>query len=176
MSLLLFALLAASADHPPEPPLTLGIVLQTTQVQQKVMIKHQDSIQTFLDGLLRPGDRAFIVAVDQTVRLVRSPTSSRAELDRVLKAAMYGNPYGTTLVDSCQNRKKCQAPMGEAVAETVKQFDSIEGRKVILVLGDGPKPGAQTGGEIAVYTVGFRGENPGVLNSFDSIRHQVDRL
>ena len=173
--MLLFALLAASADHAPEPPLTLGIVLQTTQVQQKALLKHRESINTFLDGLLRAGDKVFIVAVDQTVRLVKAPTSSRAELDRVLKAAMYGNPYGTTLVDSCQNKKRCQAPMGEAVAETVKQFGSIEGRKVILVLGDIPKTGAKTGGEIAVYTVGFRGETPGILDSFDSIRQQVDR-
>lgn len=162
---------AAPPTTPPEP-LRLALVLNANPIKQKVLSRHLADIKTFLDHLLRPGDEVFILTIDKAVRLVRPPTSSRAELDRAIGAATYGNPYGATLADSCQSKRKCQTPPSAAIAAAMKQFGPRRGLKVILLLGDAANPGMEA--DVQVFSLALPQQDNGFNEKLEQIIKQIN--
>ncbi len=57
-------------------PLTVGLVVDTSGSQMRFVQEHRKTMARFLETVLRPTDRAFVVSVDSSVRLVRDTTSS----------------------------------------------------------------------------------------------------
>jgi VWFA-related protein len=66
-------------------PLTLGLLVDTSLSQRRVLDKERDASSDFLDHLLREDkDKAFLIHFDHEVELLKDLTSSRAKLREAL--------------------------------------------------------------------------------------------
>ena len=134
-------------------PLTLGILLDTSGSQQRVLRLEQDAGSQFLASVLRAKDEAFLVSFDVDVDLLQDFTNSPRMLARAMDKAeintaggngaggipgagggtvpTVGDPKGTLLydaIDLAANEKLSQQP----------------GRKAVIVLTDGEDEGSRT--------------------------------
>jgi len=134
-------------------PLTLGILLDTSGSQQRVLPLEQDAGSQFLDHVLRAKDEAFLVSFDVNVDLLQDFTNDPRLLSRSMNKAeintaggngaggipgagggtipTIGDPKGTLLYDAiylAANEKLTQ--------ET--------GRKALIILTDGEDQGSKT--------------------------------
>jgi VWFA-related protein len=132
-------------------PLTLGILLDTSGSQYRVLQLEQETGGRFLERALRKKDEAFVLSFDVNVDLLQDFTNSAHQLSRALDKAeintaggngaagipgagggtvpVYGTPKGTVLYDAvylASNEKLSQ--------ET--------GRKAMILLTDGEDEGS----------------------------------
>jgi VWFA-related protein len=132
-------------------PLTIGILLDTSGSQQRVLQLEQDTGGRFLESVLRKKDEAFALSFDVNVDLLQDFTNNSHQLSRALNKAeintaagngaagipgagggtvpVYGTPKGTVLYDAvylASNEKLSQ--------ET--------GRKAMILLTDGEDEGS----------------------------------
>jgi VWFA-related protein len=132
-------------------PLTLGILLDTSGSQYRVLQLEQDTGSRFLERVLRQKDEAFLLSFDVNVDLLQDYTNSPRLLSRAMSKAqintaggngaagipgagggtvpVYGDPKGTVLYDAvylASNEKLTQ--------ET--------GRKAMILLTDGEDEGS----------------------------------
>ena len=136
-----------------DQPLTLGILLDTSGSQYRVLPLEQDAGGQFLNRVLRPKDEAFLVSFDVNVDLLQDFTNSARTLAHAMGKAQIndaggnggggipgagggtvptvGDPKGTLLYDAinlASNEKLTQ--------ET--------GRKAMIILTDGEDQGSRT--------------------------------
>ena len=72
-------------SHETDLPLTLGMLVDTSMSQRRVLGEEKDASSTFLDQVLRVDkDRAFIIHFDHEVMLDQDLTSSRQKLQAAL--------------------------------------------------------------------------------------------
>lgn len=134
-------------------PLTLGILLDTSGSQQRVLPLEQDAGSQFLDRVLRSKDEAFLVSFDVNVDLLQDFTNNPRELAHAMSRAQIndaggngaggipgagggtvptiGDPKGTLLYDAIY------------LAATEK-LNQETGRKALIILTDGEDEGSRT--------------------------------
>ncbi len=133
-------------------PLTLGILLDTSGSQQRVLPLEQQAGSQFLSQVLRKQDEAFLVSFDVNVDLLQDFTNSPHELARAMDKAQIntaggngsgipglgggtvptvGDPKGTLLYDA----------IDLAANEKLNQET---GRKAMIILTDGEDEGSRT--------------------------------
>src|SRR5580698_3386957 len=134
-------------------PLTLGILLDTSGSQQRVLPLEQDAGSQFLQRVLRSQDEAFLLSFDVNVDLLQDFTNSAHELSRAMSKAeintaggngaggipgagggtvpTVGDPKGTLLYDAIY------------LASTEK-LNQESGRKAMIILTDGEDEGSRT--------------------------------
>jgi VWFA-related protein len=134
-------------------PLTLGILLDTSYSQTRVLPLEQQFGAEFLKDVLKAKDQAFLVSFDVDVDLLQDYTSSARLLERAMNKAeintaggngaagipgigqgpvpVHGQPKGTLFYDAV------------ALASNDK-LSRETGRKAIIVLTDGEDQGSQT--------------------------------
>ena len=134
-------------------PLTLGILLDTSGSQQRVLPLEQDAGSQFLQHVLRPMDEAFVLSFDVNVDLLQDFTNSAHLLTHALGKAeintaggngaggipgagggtvpTVGDPKGTLLYDAID------------LASTEK-LNQESGRKAMIILTDGEDQGSRT--------------------------------
>jgi VWFA-related protein len=141
-------------------PLTLGILLDTSGSQQRVLPLEQDAGSQFLERVLRSKDEAFLLSFDVNVDLLQDFTNSPRMLAHAMSKAeintaggngaagvpglgggpvpTVGDPKGTLLYDAIY------------LAATEK-LNQETGRKAMIILTDGEDEGSKTkiGGAIA---------------------------
>jgi VWFA-related protein len=121
-------------------PLTLGLMVDTSMSQRRVLDAERGASFRFLDQVLRENkDQVFIMQFDMAVQLCQPLTSSRKKLDDALsfvdtptrsELRMGGNA-GTLLYD--------------AVVKACKEIMSNQrNRKALIVLSDGVDIGSET--------------------------------
>ena len=65
-------------------PLTLGLLVDTSMSQRRVLPEERGASQSFLDNMLRGGqDEAFLIHFDREVELLQGLTSSNQKLESV---------------------------------------------------------------------------------------------
>jgi VWFA-related protein len=130
-------------------PLTIGILLDTSGSQQRVLPLEQESGARFLKEVLTPKDEAFLISFDVNVDLLADYTNSPRELTRAINKASIntasssagipgigggplptGNPRGTLLYDA-------------VYLASNDKLQSQTGRKIIVMLTDGGDQGSQ---------------------------------
>jgi VWFA-related protein len=125
-------------------PLTLGILLDTSASQTRVLPLEQDAGSQFLERVLRSKDEAFLLSVDVNVDLLQDLTNSAHLLSRALYKAQInagvgfgsgpvptaGGPRGTILYDATY------------LASTEKMPEET-GRKALIILTDGQDQGSK---------------------------------
>jgi VWFA-related protein len=66
-------------------PLALGLLVDTSESQRRVLSDERDASNAFLDDILRPDkDRAFVIHFDREVELLQDLTNSRDKLQKAL--------------------------------------------------------------------------------------------
>ena len=130
-------------------PLTIGILLDTSGSQQRVLPLEQQSAIRFLKDVLTPKDLAFLITFDVNVDLQADDTNSLPELTRAINAASINaasasaglpgigggpfptaNPRGTLLYDA-------------VYLAAHDKLATQAGRKVLILLTDGGDQGSQ---------------------------------
>ena len=131
-------------------PLTLGILLDTSGSQQRVLPLEQDAGSQFLQQVLRSKDEAFLISFDVNIDLLQDYTNSPRMLSRAMEKAQIntaggngggmpgagggtiptsGGPKGTLLYDAIY----------EASYDKLNQES---GRKAVIILTDGEDEGS----------------------------------
>jgi VWFA-related protein len=67
-------------------PLTLGLLVDTSMSQRRVLDQERAASKTFLDQVLREKDTAFLIHFDKEVELLQDSTSSRPKLEAALES------------------------------------------------------------------------------------------
>jgi VWFA-related protein len=106
-------------------PLLIGLLVDTSRSQIKVMEPERSASYTFLDQVLRPDkDQAFVANFDTRVALVQDFTSSREDLRAGLDRLQIPSQVATLLY--------------EAIRETSEyMMRPRQGRKAFILLSDG---------------------------------------
>jgi VWFA-related protein len=131
-------------------PLTLGILLDTSGSQQRVLPLEQDAGSQFLEQVLRSKDEAFLISFDVNIDLLQDYTNSPRQLAHAMQKAEIntaggngggipgagggtiptsGGPKGTLLYDAIY----------EASYDKLNQES---GRKAMIILTDGEDEGS----------------------------------
>ncbi len=147
-----------------EEPLTIGLLIDTSQSTRPVLDDIKDSARSFIK-LLRPKDRAMVVSFDHDTHILCPLTSDPEVLKKAIKSAEIPDRlFGTTLRD--------------AAYQTInRSFGGIKGRKAVIILTDGKDAGSFTSrsdlmyslqeSDTLVYTIMFKTE--------DRVRQQIFR-
>ena len=119
-------------------PLTLGLMVDTSMSQRKVMSAERGASGRFLEQILRPKDRVFIMQFDMSVQLKQEPTSSFKDLDDAL-----------AYVDT-PTRRELESQVGggtllyDAVVNASRDIMQTKtGRKALVLLTDGVDTGSE---------------------------------
>ena len=160
-------------------PLTLGLLLDTSGSQTRVLDRERNASHDFFEHVLREDkDKAFLIHFDREVELLQDLTSSRKELEAALRDAdrpqlnrrSAGGGGGTP-----QGRGQGRGGFGGGTA----MYDAIflaadeilkkqQGRKAVVLLSDGVDNGSKTSitgaiesaqrADMLVYSIRFADE------------------
>ncbi len=133
-------------------PLTLGILLDTSGSQQRVLPLEQQAGSEFLAQVLRAKDEAFLISFDVNIDLLQDYTNSPRQLARAMDKAeintaggngaggvpglgggpvpTHGTPKGTLLYDSVYMAAN-------------QKMNQESGRKAMIILTDGDDQGSE---------------------------------
>src|SRR5579864_5809463 len=121
-----------------ELPLTVGLMVDTSMSQQRVLESERSASFRFLDQVLRESkDKLFVMQFDMAVQLRQPLTSSRKELESTL-------PY----VDTPTRRElRAQSGGGTLLFDAIVQASNTvlmnqKNRKAMVVLSDGDDNGS----------------------------------
>jgi VWFA-related protein len=146
-------------------PLNIGIIVDVSESQTDFVQQHRETLAKFLEYVIRPEDRAFIVTVGEYVKLLGDPTNSATELQRQLNLVAGDQREGEPLGVPCPRGRVAGSDTamystcgGSAIwngvyaAATLKLRD-LRGRKALLILSDGVDTGSKHSLEDAVRAV-----------------------
>jgi Ca-activated chloride channel family protein len=122
-----------------EEPLTIALLIDTSQSTQPVLREIKDSARSLIK-LLSPQDRAMIVAFDYDVHVLSELTSDQEQLRRAIKAASIPEFVGTRLRDA-------------AWRAINRSFAGISGRKAVIVLTDGKDVDSRVSRDELIYSL-----------------------
>jgi VWFA-related protein len=141
-------------SHETDLPLTLGLLVDTSMSQRRVLGEERDASATFLDQVLRVDkDQAFVIHFDHEVELLQDLTSSRQKLQAalgLLQVPQRSDPDRGDSTDSGQGGRGRGGYGGGGTA----LYDAIYlasnditakqgGRKALIVLSDGVDRGSK---------------------------------
>src|SRR5208282_1326106 len=135
-------------------PLTLGLLVDTSLSQRRVLDDERDASYTFLDHMLRVDkDKAFVLHFDREVELLQDLTSSRPKLQAALK--LLQTPSFDRTADSDDGDGQRRARAGTLLYDAVylasnELMKKQQGRKALFILSDGVDRGSKESLEEAV--------------------------
>ena len=133
-------------------PLTLGIMIDSSGSQMRVLDMEKEVGASFLENILRPKDEAFVISFDVDVTLLQDFTNSVSRLRHALDQAKIntggvscaGGPVGPQGPIPCSST----GPRGTALYDAVYLASHDElghevGRKAVVLLTDGQDEGSR---------------------------------
>lgn len=155
-------------------PLTLGVRIDASESQKEQLLEHRQTAIDILQRVLRPGDRAFVISVDEDVRmwadLAEAPNDLRTQLARS-PGALFGEPCakesgnlpGVRPISACGS-----SPLWNAIYDSARlRLRGLTGSKALLILTDGFDSGsthswreaaeAVSQANASLYAVEYRG-------------------
>src|ERR1017187_7412104 len=133
-------------------PLTLGILLDTSGSQQRVLPLEQDAGSQFLERVLKPKDEAFLLSFDVNVDLLQDYTNSPRMLSRAMAKAEINTAGGNGAAGipgaGGGTIPTIGAPKGTLLYDAVylasnEKLNQETGRKAMIVLTDGEDEGSR---------------------------------
>ena len=127
-------------------PLTIGLMVDTSMSQQRVLNAERGASMRFLDQVLREKmDKVFLMQFDMTVQTKQGLTSSRQKLGEAL--AFVDTPTRREL----QEQSGGGTLLYDAVIEAANKITSKQtGRKALILLTDGVDHGSTAGVQEAI--------------------------
>lgn len=152
-------------------PLTIGLLVDTSMSQEKVLNAERGASLRFLDQVLRENkDHVFIAQFDLAVQTKQPLTASRADLDRAL--AFVNTPTRRQLQSQAGGGTLLYDSIVDASDEIMKKQ---KGRKALIVMSDGGENGsdatidqaidAAVRDETLIYTIFFSDGSYGASRS-----------
>ena len=125
-------------------PLSIGILLDTSVSQERVLPDEQKAASAFLRRILRPTDESFLISFDVTVDLLADWTSNPDDLKRALDAAQINSSSGNYANGTLPSITK---PKGTLLYDAVylasnDKLRQESGRKAMVLLTDGQDEGS----------------------------------
>jgi VWFA-related protein len=133
-------------------PLTLGILIDSSGSQMRVLDMEKEVGGSFLESTLRPKDEAFVISFDVDINLLQDFTSSVSRLKHALNEAKINTggvgcasgPIGPQGPIPCSS----SGPRGTALYDAVylashDEFSHEVGRKAMILLTDGEDQGSR---------------------------------
>src|SRR6266436_5541190 len=132
-------------------PLTLGILIDSSGSQQRVLEMEKEVGANFLNEILRPKDEAFVISFDVDTNLLQDFTNSSRRLREALNSARINAPPSSCggLPGAGGGPLPCSSnPKGTVLYDTVylashDQLAKEVGRKAMILLTDGEDQGSQ---------------------------------
>jgi len=146
-------------------PLTLGLLVDTSRSQSRVLDQERSASRSFLDQMVREDrDRAFVIHFDREVELLQDLTSSRQKLAdalRSLQAAEYTQTTGSGGGGNWPGGPRGSGRHGGHHGGGTMLYDAIflasdelmqkqEGRKALVLLTDGVDTGSKESLDAAI--------------------------
>lgn len=135
-----------------DQPLILGVILDASDSQREQLAEHRRTAIELLERILRPGDRAFVISVDENVRLWADLTTSLADLRREMAedpSEPFGHPCARQNLGlaGAQSISACgSSPLWNAVYDAASlKLRPLSGNKALLILTDGFDSGSTHG-------------------------------
>jgi VWFA-related protein len=134
-------------------PLTLGILLDTSSSQYRVLPLEQDAGSQFLERVLKPRDEAFLLSFDVDVDLLQDYTNSPRQLARAMGKAQINDAGGNGSVGipgaGGGTVPTIGTPKGTLLYDAVylaanQKMSQETGRKAMILLTDGQDEGSRT--------------------------------
>ena len=133
-------------------PLTLGMLIDSSGSQERVLEMEKEVGGSFLENILRPKDEAFVISFDVDIDLLQDFTNSVSRLRKALNSAKIntggvgcsGGPIGPQGPIPCRST----GPRGTALYDAVylashDEFSHEVGRKAMILLTDGEDVGSR---------------------------------
>jgi VWFA-related protein len=164
-------------------PLTLGLLVDTSLSQRRVLDQERSASSSFLDHMLRPDkDQAFLIHFDHEVELLQDLTSNREQLRAALgklNTPQFSQTSGGNSPNSGPGYPRHRGGAGHGGGTLL--YDAVylasdellkkqTGRKALVVLTDGVDRGsketlraaveAAQRADTVVYSIFFKGEEP----------------
>jgi VWFA-related protein len=146
-------------------PLTLGLLVDTSLSQRRVLDQERSASHGFLDQMLRVDkDQAFIIHFDREVELLQDLTSSRNKLEVALEqlqtpqlSQTSANDPSNSDPDSGRRSRRMGGRGGTLLYDAVylasdEVMSKQQGRKALVVLSDGVDHGSKETLESAIAT------------------------
>lgn len=131
-------------------PLTLGVLIDTSGSQQRVLPMTQEIGESFLKQTLREKDMAFVISFDVNVELLQDFTNSSSDLRKGLERAKINTGGGSGGIPGIgQGPVPVSRPKGTLLYDAIylasdEKLKQEVGRKAIVILTDGEDQGSQT--------------------------------
>jgi Ca-activated chloride channel family protein len=119
-------------------PLTLGLIVDVSGSQEHYVKAHHHDLQTFLNDVLQPRDRAFLVGFGNHIRLVSDLTASGGQILDQLKR--YEHKTGAfDEIGPLHETRDLGTAFYDAIyySASEKLSDGTGGRKALIIFSDG---------------------------------------
>jgi VWFA-related protein len=128
----------------PNAALTLGLLIDTSPSQQKVLGHEQQVAMAFLNAVLQPKDLALVATVDSDAHILQGFTHDKQALSGAVLKVKVGEK-AETLADAHAGKGK---ERGTILRDTIhmlseQRFAHEQGRKALIILTDGEDFGSQ---------------------------------
>jgi VWFA-related protein len=125
-------------------PVSLGIVLDTSNSQAHLLGTEQEAARKFLRSTLQSGDQAFVMSFDADVRLLQDFTSASDELARAIDSAEINQTGKSILRVDGMSPKAGGTHLYEAVYLASNELmKARHGREVLVLVTDGEDQGSK---------------------------------
>jgi len=127
-----------------DTPLTMGILVDTSPSQGRVLSREQVEAKAFVRQVIRPKDLAFVLHFDVDVELLQDFTGDKSRLEHAIDETTIGGGGGGPLPGPFPTSSSGGTHLYDAVylAATDALKNEI-GRKVIILLTDGEDQGSR---------------------------------
>ena len=145
-------------SHEVDLPLALGLLVDTSLSQRRVLPEERAASRGFLDNMVREGqDKAFIIHFDREVELLQDLTPSHLKLGSALDLLEIAQPDNDSPSGGQPGGRPPRARGGTALYDAIflasdEVLKKQQGRKAILVLSDGVDRGSRETLESAIAT------------------------
>jgi Ca-activated chloride channel family protein len=117
-------------------PLTLGLIVDFSDSQQKFYKQHKHDLEVFLKDVLGPKDRAFLICFGNHIRLVSDFEQSGKELLDRLQKFDHGN-FDFPEIGPPEDRELGTAFYDSIYYSVTEKLAKENGRRALLVFSDG---------------------------------------
>lgn len=155
-----------------DAPLTIGLLVDTSESQRALIVPERNASYTFLDHLLTAKDAAFVIHFDREIELLQDVTSARHQLQSALQLLDTpqlnhgdGSSGGDARRSNLSNGRHLYDAIWLAANELMKKR---QGRKALFVISSGVDRGSHESltdaleaaqrADTAVYTIYYAGE------------------
>ncbi len=166
-------------------PLTLGLLVDVSASQRKVLDDERTASGTFLEQMLtapanRPPDQAFVIQFARQTELLQDLTPSKPKLQAALKEIDTPSPNANSSTDPDDSSSGHRARGGTTLYDAIflasdELMSKQKGRKALILLSDGVDRGSKENltsaieaaqrADTILYAIYFKGEESGSDNS-----------